>query len=127
MIKERALELVAALRSGKYKQAHKRLKVGDSYCCLGVACDISKLSRWNPHLRDSEEFWYDNSYTKLPDTVREYFGFETNSAYLKAPIRLEPTETRDWLIEASCLIDLNDRGATFEEIATIIEQHWEEL
>jgi len=36
---------VAALRSGKYKQGKHRLKQtdikGDSYCCLGVACEIA--------------------------------------------------------------------------------------
>lgn len=34
---------VAALRSGKYKQARKVLKRqdGKAFCCLGVLCDIS--------------------------------------------------------------------------------------
>ena len=40
MIKERAMELVAALRSGKYKQGKNYLRADDTYCCLGVAVDL---------------------------------------------------------------------------------------
>lgn len=32
--------LVEALRSGKYTQARRALRVGEEFCCLGVACDI---------------------------------------------------------------------------------------
>ncbi len=31
---------IKALRSGEYKQTTSRLQKGDSFCCLGVACDI---------------------------------------------------------------------------------------
>ena len=31
---------VEALRSGKYKQGRGQLRLGDTYCCLGVLCDI---------------------------------------------------------------------------------------
>lgn len=34
---EAVAKLVAALRSGKYKQTDGALKDGDGYCCLGVA------------------------------------------------------------------------------------------
>lgn len=32
--------LVAALRSGDYKQARHSLRVGDAYCCIGVQCRL---------------------------------------------------------------------------------------
>ena len=32
--------LVAALRSGKYKQCTGALRKDDGFCCLGVACDV---------------------------------------------------------------------------------------
>lgn len=35
-----------ALRSGEYKQAQNRLRVNDSFCCLGVACDLYDKSSW---------------------------------------------------------------------------------
>lgn len=34
---------VAALRSGKYEQGRQRLRNGDSYCCLGVLCEVAGL------------------------------------------------------------------------------------
>lgn len=33
---------VDALRSGKYKQTKGALQKGNSYCCLGVACDVAE-------------------------------------------------------------------------------------
>jgi hypothetical protein len=42
----RQLELVAALRSGRYKQIRGSLKRGDCFCADGVACDISGLGEW---------------------------------------------------------------------------------
>ena len=40
---------VEALRSGKYKQAKKALRVGDGFCCLGVLCDLAQqagVGKW---------------------------------------------------------------------------------
>ena len=36
-----------ALESGNYKQARQRLRVGDSYCCLGVASDLYPEGKWH--------------------------------------------------------------------------------
>ncbi len=36
-------EWIAALRSGKYKQARGKLKKDGGYCCLGVYCEIAGL------------------------------------------------------------------------------------
>src|SRR5690349_2303722 len=41
-----------ALRSGKYQQSQKYLHKGDSFCCLGVLCDIylkDKKQEWEKH------------------------------------------------------------------------------
>ena len=39
-------EWVKALRSGKYKQGNGRLRDGDTFCCLGVLCDIGTKKAW---------------------------------------------------------------------------------
>jgi hypothetical protein len=39
---------LAALRSGDYAQAGGALRVGDSYCCLGVAEDLRDRTAWLP-------------------------------------------------------------------------------
>lgn len=38
---------IAALTSGEYKQGQGYLRLGDTYCCLGVLCDLLgwKLSK----------------------------------------------------------------------------------
>ena len=48
---------VAALRSGKYKQTKGFLRCDESFCCLGVLCDVVEPEYWNgedyaidPHL-----------------------------------------------------------------------------
>ena len=46
---------VAALRSGEYKQGKRYLKSGDTYCCLGVLCDIAAqegLGEWTKPVDD---------------------------------------------------------------------------
>ena len=40
MKKELIEQWIAALRSGEYQQGRERLKDGDNFCCLGVACNI---------------------------------------------------------------------------------------
>jgi hypothetical protein len=40
-------EWITALRSGKYEQTQGHLRNGDSYCCLGVLCDVVDPKGWN--------------------------------------------------------------------------------
>jgi hypothetical protein len=39
---------VENLRNGKFKQTSKRLRIGDSFCCLGVLCETMNVG-YNPH------------------------------------------------------------------------------
>jgi len=105
---------VAALRSGEYEQSHLALRSKDSsgevsYCCLGVLCEISGLGEW-------EEGGYRLS------------GGYTNSSFL-------PSRVQEWANITSddpavggegvdCLSYKNDNGATFAEIADLIEQNF---
>ena len=45
--REHRRELAAALRSGKYRQTRGRLRDSKGFCCLGVACEISGVGKWN--------------------------------------------------------------------------------
>lgn len=53
---------VAALRSGKYKQGEEYLKLtgsaGNTFCCLGVLCDISPAVAKREH-RDNKSLGED--------------------------------------------------------------------
>ena len=37
---------IEALRSGKYEQCRGALRKGDTFCCLGVACDLIDKDGW---------------------------------------------------------------------------------
>lgn len=88
---------IKALRSGKYKQARKKLlspKTG-GMCCLGVLCHISGVSR---------EVLLDHN----PDVDGDGLGAEFN--YLSRPLRHE-------------LAQKNDGGSSFKTIANYIEKN----
>jgi len=103
-----------ALMSGKYAQVKGGLRRGDSFCCLGVACDLyakdtgdGKWYKRNQHIR-VYEFWskdceydHEGDTETPPDIVRAYYGLDT----------LE----QDDLITANDVLDLN-----FTEIAQLI-------
>ncbi len=110
--------LVKALRSGDYKQDTGQLakldQEGDliGNCCLGVACE--EYQKIYGDLRIDHRMYtrhYDGHDTNLPEKVRIWLGFMTNLG--------EYTGTHD---EAcSNLVDDNDYGVTFDEIADKIE------
>lgn len=80
-IKEKWVE---ALRSGKYKQCQTRLRIDNSFCCLGVLCDISGMGKWKarPDVEAGLES-YDvegDEYLSLPpvDMMNE-FGLDSDN------------------------------------------------
>ena len=103
---------VAALRSGKYEQATQALHPAKKeFCCLGVACNISQLGHW---VEGHEAYDYviddvpENAI--LPDEVANWLGVGI-SASLK----------HDYNVYDS-LLEMNDKGISFGEIADVIEK-----
>ena len=106
---------VAALRSGEYAQGEGALKDDDDrYCCLGVACEVyrasgKRLGLKKYHGEEGYNWYYhlgrDASDTQLPECVRKWLGVATT----------------DGDFGDSTLIDENDNGMPFAEIADIIE------
>lgn len=116
-------KLVAALRSGEYRQTTEVLTDGKGYCCLGVACEISGLGGWVDSPMAPEQWAYlvgkaarpggsNWSSAKLPELVRKYYGFAGRGASYGAFSRL---------------IEKNDGGVSFKKIADIIESEPEGL
>ena len=108
----RQREWIEALRSGKYEQGRMYLNLGGKFCCLGVACDISKealqLNVGVSKLRNGKEV---NSYNdingSLSSEVIKYFSFV---------MKEEEGLNR--------LTYMNDSvGKTFEQIADIVEEN----
>jgi len=105
------------LFSGQYQQTTGRLRdERGTFCCLGVACHISKLGVWT----ESEEggLMYSvptppgNTETEkyqLPQAVMDWLGVSHNHVIV-----------RDTNGETETLLNYNDNGWTFREIAEII-------
>jgi hypothetical protein len=65
---------IDALRSGKYEQGRGSLRTNDdTYCCLGVACDVYDPSRWDRNTYPYNEWSYINFVGDLPAEVQEAF------------------------------------------------------
>ena len=99
------------LRSGKYEQGTMELRSGNAYCCLGVACELYRLSygkgKWKEN--DSGSFLFsiggERTGGLLPVRVKDALGLTDINGHF----------------DGGNLARINDRGATFEEIADIIE------
>jgi|SRR5579884_178552 len=106
---------VAALRSGEYQQCEGTLRSGDSFCCLGVLTDLylkeHNLS-WIELDKDEEHAGYyspsvDASPDLLSSEIQEYVGLRNEAGLMAAGLK--------------SLAEMNDEGATFTQIANVIE------
>lgn len=100
---------LTALRSGDYRQTKGKLRsfrndyFDDGYCCLGVLCDISGKGEWNG---DYYKMMIEDGYS--------------HSSEIKLPGLDEFEMTPD---QQSDLINMNDDGKSFLEIADWIEEN----
>ena len=104
-------KLIQALRSGEYKQAQFSLRCEDSFCCMGVACDVY-------HKETGKGRWVGNCFTvggiirslAMPEPVQDFFDFKSE----------------DPDVCGKALSYLNDHdGKSFEEIADLLEKHYD--
>lgn len=101
---------IDALLSGEFKQGKGRLRTGDSFCCLGVACAVKDNTKWVQYATEKGEptyHWENAEYTHfLPMSLMKELGLTG--------------EIQDRLV---CM---NDNGKTFIEIAKQIKEYAEE-
>ena len=113
---------LAALRSGEYRQGTGLLRTGDDrFCCLGVACDLlvkqGVLPDWRWEVDDNGNggsWTVQRAAESLPHQAMQVMGMKT--AFGLLPGR-EIDDSNDYALSV-----LNDYGATFEQIADIIER-----
>ena len=122
--------LIEALRSGEYSQDQLYLRTENGYCCLGVACD-----KYRKEL--NKEDWETN------DTVyRSALDRRITTYKILGEHSILPEEVARWMDliydselsfvgsyvtkdgEDYSLAQLNDNGASFEEIADVIEEYF---
>lgn len=96
---------IKALLGGEFKQTDGYLKRSSGYCCLGVACKISKAGN------------FDSRYAYcLPNTTSSYNDDVAMPKVLRAKIKL--TNRAQERLAAK-----NDNGETFEQIASWIRKY----
>lgn len=138
---------IAALRSGAYAQTTGQLrKCGanweqepsdSAFCCLGVLCDVYAQEhadvKWGEQLTtcriDRGELFMNEEF-HLPREVREWAGMSSDNGKLPSEehvIRLDLHNARDYAVYGDNLVDLNDNGCLFTEIANVIAKHVEVL
>lgn len=104
-VKQKWLE---ALRSGDYQQGKNVLRSSfgpaNTYCCLGVLCDILPQAEWKPY----NGRW------------RIWHGFEIEESYVPQNLASELELTHP---HQRILARMNDEGRSFEEIADYIEEY----
>lgn len=93
-------KLLEALRSGKYKQCTKELRFKDSFCAAGVICDIGNPDGW---INNRDDYPTHIDYDSMTYNYELLFGFSE--------------------VDILNLIELNDSGMTFPQIADYIEAH----
>ena len=99
---------IAALRSGEYKQGKHQLRDGDRFCCLGVLCNIHAQEHPTVAAEQSDPDGYMDAVGTLPLEVHTW-------ADLGAP---------NPIVAGQSISLWNDiRGADFNKIADLIEQH----
>ena len=120
---------VKALRSRRYRQGrsvlHKTQDHGQTFCCLGVLCDLAHRMgavRRSP-LRmafgwDKVAYGKNGDTTELPLEVKEWAGMKSTIGKFHFPSK--PGVPKN-------LMSQNDDGRTFTQIADSIEEHYTAL
>ena len=94
---------VAALRSGDYEQGARALRSQKKhFCCLGVACDLIDSTAWESLPGDRLHYWK-GWRAALPERTAQAIDLDENAQ--------------------GTLIELNDTGSSFTEIADWIEKN----
>jgi len=114
---------VAALRSGEYEQATKKLrKPGaekDSFCCLGVLCELAVQDEViNPVIqnRHDRNYYYGGQHSVLPPDVVRWAELPNDNPMVEYEL-FGPDRAQHY-----SLAELNDNGCGFGKIADVIEE-----
>lgn len=108
-------KLVAALRSGAFRQGQSYLRIGDNHCCLGVACDVLGAGSWSVRPIGRTYYYIDEggqTAFHLSDAVQKTLDWRSHAGVLEFSDRNR--------LDVS-LMELNDDGFTFAQIADVIE------
>ena|ERR1700741_5527679 len=118
MKKSIAMKWVAALESGEYKQTTGKLRQGNSFCCLGVLCNLHAQEFPEIAKTQKKRNSYLGEFGELPEKVQEWSEMSSDEGDF-----YDPSTLREY-----SLINMNDKeGKTFEQIAKVIRKYYKEL
>lgn len=140
-----ATKWVKALRSGKYKQGKQALKTRSRkgivrHCCLGVLCELYNKEHKNKlktKIKNPDDidlalapgidkcYLFSNRSIMLPISVKNWAGLNDACGLLKKGDGYSNNKFH-WGTVFS-LSEMNDEGATFNQIANFIEERYEDL
>ena len=105
-----------------FQQASRKLREGEAFCCLGVACELYRRETgkgdWEVGNNGKWRFRINvcgRSVTYLPNAVVDWLGLASNSGYFK----------RAGVFVS--LASMNDDGKSFQTIAATIKSEPEGL
>lgn len=125
---------ITALTTGKYKKCSGGLhNTQGEFCTLGVACDLIDDTRWVEDTLDSNgDMRYQSKpssdkgfafYAECafpPKDIRDLYSFPINSGFDVSASYMFNGERKD--DEHTSISQINDMGATFEEVAEILKK-----
>lgn len=77
--KKRVKLLIHALKTTRRKQGRGRLCKDNTYCCLGIACEVAIANGCKVEKdRVGKQVSYDGETAYLPQSVKNWYGFNTN-------------------------------------------------
>jgi hypothetical protein len=111
-----------ALEFSNYVQGKSKLRYKvndvDRFCCLGVLCDIQEGVQW---VNEDEDNW--NNVVYMDPTIKLENGDKCRIGGLGA-ITQDGLNTLGLSMDDQCtLIDMNDEGKSFSEIAAWIRKN----
>ena len=116
-----------ALRSGEYQQGKLNLRVGDSFCCLGVLTDLYAQET-------NGGCWFELGVNEQKKEVTYGFkDYDRDHNFYDADYLPEMVVNWAWLEDENptvhnteghyeCISNLNDSDYTFAQIADVIEE-----
>ena len=91
-----------ALVSGRFKQGKRKLRVGDTHCCLGVACVVSSenggpgADLLEPRRVDGIRPEDESAHYTPSDEVNRWFGLFLNDGHWRADeLGVDPADVND--------------------------------
>lgn len=119
-------EWIAALKSGQFAQGKECLCEDGKYCCLGLLSHLQKrLNNSGKGFRDGELFGASGLILSSDNPVfailRGRGEFPDTVRYV---IYIHDLNNPENITYCLSLAELNDAGASFEEIADAIDQIW---